>query len=188
MLTDRPRKYAWASSCVPQLPHRREHNSLIIWVGLMVPGNSVGSTSILEKVSSAIVFCWFLIMARQWALTSRASLYTRKMNIFSFLLFFSETSMNLLSILYWCDFFLQTVQFDGEWSYGSSEEDEGEDLAILMMIFSEKNLMMIELGQNKWPKYECSRVNPEVIRRRRQEGHQRLCSTILKCRVHHRCI
>jgi hypothetical protein len=60
--------------------------------------------------------------------------------------------------------------YDENLGYGSSSEEEDEwdeedDLALLMMM---------EMEQNKRRKHGGSRVGREVIRRRRQEGHQRL--------------
>jgi hypothetical protein len=43
--------------------------------------NSAGSISILEKISSAIMFPWFLIIAREWVLTSRASFTQEKIKL-----------------------------------------------------------------------------------------------------------
>ena len=62
------------------------------------------------------------------------------------------------------------VWFEDELSNGSSSEeeeewDEDEELALLMMM---------DMEQTKRPKHGGSRVGREVIRRRRQEGHQRI--------------
>lgn len=71
------------------------------------------------------------------------------------------------------------VGFEEELSNGSSSEeeeewDEDEELALLMMM---------DMEQNKRPKHGGSRVGREVLRRRRQEGHERIMLDYFGLRV-----